>query len=235
MATTSPDNIWYPTGTDDVGDLKGDFAQLASSVQTAITNTKPATKSYKWANAAARTSQTGMTEGDTGYQLDNDRLWIYTGAIWSPLAGNMPEFKTLRGTTQNIPVGERTLSTAWGTPTAIDTEFFSWNASTGDLTILKAGVYEVAASVQVAAVAAYGSIYLIKGATSSADLTKVHDIDSRIYTASVFSYLKLRAPSLVCAAGENVRINISNNITLDIANYNFPSGTQLYAKYIKAV
>lgn len=82
MATTSPDNIWYPTGTDDVGDLKGDLAQIASSVQTAINNNKPAVKSYEWANKTARDAQTGMQKGDNGVQLDNMSDWAYDGAKW---------------------------------------------------------------------------------------------------------------------------------------------------------
>lgn len=37
MATTTPDNIYYPLGTDGVAPLHTVFANLASSVQTALT------------------------------------------------------------------------------------------------------------------------------------------------------------------------------------------------------
>lgn len=39
---------------------------------------------YRWANAAARTAQTGMRNGDTGYQLDTRIKWTYNGTVWQP-------------------------------------------------------------------------------------------------------------------------------------------------------
>ena len=40
------------------------------------------TKNFKWANTAAKTAQTGMTEGDIGYQLDTNVQYTYDGAAW---------------------------------------------------------------------------------------------------------------------------------------------------------
>ena len=44
-------------------------------------------QTYRWANAAARTAQTGMIAGDMGYQIDTDVLYRYSGSTWSPYAG----------------------------------------------------------------------------------------------------------------------------------------------------
>ena len=47
----------------------------------AIGNTRQI-KTYKWADNAARTAQTGMTAGDEGYQTDTDTTYIYSGSVW---------------------------------------------------------------------------------------------------------------------------------------------------------
>ena len=68
---TSPDNITYPT-TGDGFALTTNLATMAASIQTAFTNrfASKQANTYVWANAAARTAQTGMTIGDIGYQTD---------------------------------------------------------------------------------------------------------------------------------------------------------------------
>lgn len=81
MATTSPDSIYYPTASDQIAPLETAFATLASSVQGALTNSR-AIKSYRWANNAARTAQTGMAKNDRGYQSDTDALYTYNGTTW---------------------------------------------------------------------------------------------------------------------------------------------------------
>ena len=47
----------------------------------AIGNTRQI-KTYKWADNAARTAQTGMGAGDEGYQTDTDTYYTYDGAAW---------------------------------------------------------------------------------------------------------------------------------------------------------
>ena len=39
-------------------------------------------KTYKWADNAARTAQTGMGAGDEGYQTDTDTYYTYDGSAW---------------------------------------------------------------------------------------------------------------------------------------------------------
>ena len=47
----------------------------------AIGNTRQI-KTYKWADNAARTAQTGMTAGDLGYQTDTGVQYYYSGSGW---------------------------------------------------------------------------------------------------------------------------------------------------------
>ena len=50
----------------------------------AIGNTRQI-KTYKWADNAARTAQTGMVAGDEGYQTDTDTAYRYDGTAWVTL------------------------------------------------------------------------------------------------------------------------------------------------------
>lgn len=81
MATTTPDNIYFPTGSDQIAPLQTVFGTMASSMQSALSNTR-ALKSFRWANNAARTAQTGMQKNDRGYQADTDALYTYDGSTW---------------------------------------------------------------------------------------------------------------------------------------------------------
>jgi hypothetical protein len=97
-AYTSPDNIQYPVSTDQVAPLETVFANLADSTQTALTgfrgdwnnfNTQHAIRTFRWANAAARTAQTGMAAGDRGYQIDTATDYVYTGSAWTVNTGGL--------------------------------------------------------------------------------------------------------------------------------------------------
>lgn len=89
MPTTSPDNLWSPENTDNFEDLVPDLSTMQGSVQAALSSR--AIRTYKWADTAARNAQTGMTEGDIGYQLDNDIYYSYTGGSWSLLSTGQVE------------------------------------------------------------------------------------------------------------------------------------------------
>ena len=56
------------------------FAAIGNAV-VAVENVRQI-KTYKWADNAARTAQTGMTAGDEGYQTDTDTTYIYSGSVW---------------------------------------------------------------------------------------------------------------------------------------------------------
>lgn len=79
-ANTSPDSIVYPVSTDQVAPLETVFANMATSIQTALNGR--AVKNYRWANSTARGSQTGMQAGDLGYQVDSGDTYRYSGSDW---------------------------------------------------------------------------------------------------------------------------------------------------------
>ena len=64
----------------------------------AIGNTRQI-KTYKWADNAARTAQTGMTAGDEGYQTDTDTYYTYDGAAWVEA---IPEVQLRLDTTNSV-------------------------------------------------------------------------------------------------------------------------------------
>lgn len=85
MPTTSPDNIYYADSSTAMS-AEAISAAVATSVQDALdskVNDTRQIQSFVWANAAARTAQTGMAEGDWGYQQDTDVTYRYTTA-WNP-------------------------------------------------------------------------------------------------------------------------------------------------------
>jgi 2',3'-cyclic-nucleotide 2'-phosphodiesterase (5'-nucleotidase family) len=84
MSATSPDGIAYLVSGSPINPVS-ESAQQATSVQVALSNRS--LYSYTWANAAARTGETGMREGDTGYQQDSDQPYWYLGSTfgWVPI------------------------------------------------------------------------------------------------------------------------------------------------------
>lgn len=82
MPTTSPDSIYYADGTTPAS-IATITAAMATSVQNAL-NVRE-TKSYVWPDEAARDAQTGMVNGQIGYQTDSETYYIYSGSwlIWA--------------------------------------------------------------------------------------------------------------------------------------------------------
>lgn len=116
-ANTSPDNIEYPVSTDPVAPLETVFANMANSIQdgfdgfrtdwNGFTATR-AIQTFRWANDAARTAQTGMTAGDIGYQTDTTTFHLYNGSAWIPWAS--PPIQRTTGIMNNVTVGNGTLT-----------------------------------------------------------------------------------------------------------------------------
>lgn len=151
MPTTSPDNIYYPDSATALA-LETNLAQLASSVQDAFDdkiNDTRQIKSYIWANNAARTGQTGMAEGDVGYQTDTDIPYRYSGSAWLPAHSGAIAIRVVRAS--NTPA----LSTAyvdlsananWSTttPAAQNRGFATYS---NGITVPTTGVYRVGYSL----------------------------------------------------------------------------------------
>lgn len=54
-----------------------------NAVESTVTNTRQI-QTFRWANQAARTAQTGMQAGDFGFQIDTGVLYQYSGSAWNP-------------------------------------------------------------------------------------------------------------------------------------------------------
>lgn len=114
---------------------------LINALVTAL-NSIVGQRTYKWANAAARGAQTGMSEGDVGDQADTDIRYRYSGSAWEYSAGKLPVWKNQVSTNQSIAsTATWTLVNAgWGTasPDRGMTSFAS-----GVLTVETAGLYHI--------------------------------------------------------------------------------------------
>lgn len=83
MPVTPTWSIFY-RNTSTPAALETESATQATSIETALSTLTGVRQilSFKWANAAARTAQLGMSEGDTGYQLDTNISYEYNGSSW---------------------------------------------------------------------------------------------------------------------------------------------------------
>ena len=77
-ASTSPDNIVYPTSTDSFGPLETVFATLATSVQTALS----ATKTYRTADLTSLAAIAGMASSALATVTEGGATFGYDGTLW---------------------------------------------------------------------------------------------------------------------------------------------------------
>lgn len=141
MPVTSPDNIYYQD-TSTTWSAATESATQATSIQNAL-GTR-AQRTYKWANAAARAEQTGMTSGDLGIQLDTQALYRYNGTAWRNASNGLIPIvpSTVSGTGVSVDAHGR-INISSGTTisaTCFSSEFTNYkvivratvSASTGD-------------------------------------------------------------------------------------------------------
>lgn len=154
MATSSPDNIFYRTGTDTFSDAAESSTQ-ASSIQNALNLRQ--SYSFIWANATARGAQTGMVQGSTGYQIDTSSAYIFDNAAWR-LTLSYAEFSVAaQNVTVNtyVPIGTLTVNSGKSTDTAFVT------GSGGGFILTNPGVYSFSLySVSTSFVAASNNSYV---------------------------------------------------------------------------
>lgn len=83
MGATTPDSIAYLISGSPINPIS-ESAQQATTIQTAF-SLRPM-YNYVWANAAAKTSQSGMRVGDKGFQQDAGQPFEYLGSTfgWCP-------------------------------------------------------------------------------------------------------------------------------------------------------
>lgn len=136
MPSTSPDNIYYPD-ISAAQNQPGYMGTHATSVQVALSARQRYT--YVWANATARNSQTGMTEGSVGYQLDTRTEYQYENGSWR-LATPHIEF-TATATATN---GVVTLAGTFSIDTTVSSStLMATAASNGVITLTDPGIYAI--------------------------------------------------------------------------------------------
>lgn len=104
---TTPDGIVRWTISDPASLVAESVAQ-GDSIQLAL-NSRQAI-SYRWADAAARTAQTGMTINSQGYQIDTDMTYRYNGVSWKVWQKSSTAFTP---TLSNVTVGATGTNQGW--------------------------------------------------------------------------------------------------------------------------
>lgn len=138
MATTSPDGIGYITTADNVTPSVESSAQ-ATTIQTAFNFRQR--YEFVWANAAARTTQTGMVTGSTGYQIDTKSEYIYESSAWRlklPYAEFSSPSAAIPVTTYTS-IGTLTINSSTSSSTTFTT------ASINIITLVDPGIYSISA------------------------------------------------------------------------------------------
>lgn len=139
MATTSPDNLWSPDGTDDY-DFTIDAAAMQGSVQAALTSIRSRVRYFVGTNAA-RIAATAV-EGDIWYANDTNIEWFYNGSAWVRTHGL---FVVKRANAQPLTGGWNVVNAAYGTPINDGIGTFSG----GVFTATAAGRYRISANVSL--------------------------------------------------------------------------------------
>lgn len=134
MATTTPDSIFYRTGVDTFSDA-AESASQASSVQNALSLRQG--YNFVWANSTARTGQTGMTQGSTGYQVDTKTPYIYDNSAWRLQTSYSEWVQTVQSVATGVFTQPTTMTYQSGTST--DATFVS--VTGGNITIAQPGIY----------------------------------------------------------------------------------------------
>jgi hypothetical protein len=114
----------------------GTFSGLLNK-QTDALRASRALQSFRWANAAARTAQTGMRDGDTGLQLDTGMTYTRVSGVWKRSGSQSwiaytPQITVPGG--QNISLGNGSVRAKWKPldPTTIFLNiYFSVGSTTG--------------------------------------------------------------------------------------------------------
>lgn len=151
MATTSPDGIGYITTADNVTPSVESSAQ-ATTIQTAFNFRQR--YEFVWANAAARTGQTGMTNGSSGYQVDTKSEYIYDIGAWR-LRTPYAEYAA---TVQSIPNGTNTAVSNFSLVSANTTDSTFTSVTTNAITLVQPGVYSLSLTVGIVASGTGGTV-----------------------------------------------------------------------------
>lgn len=174
-----------------------------------------------WSPASARLSFATTGDRDTWTSSYSSLLMVgdwcvadardyrWNGAAW---LNTVPTISLAAGTTRAVASGSSTNVDIWSAPgsgeSIADSAWFSYNASNGDITCIKAGRYAIEARVAIASAAGSpaASIYIIRGSSPSDILTQ----DTVVAHSSFSMMAKLTIGSIALAAGATIRVWVPN-------------------------
>lgn len=137
---TSPDGIALWTNSDPVSLVQESQTQGAT-IQAALN--KRERYDFVWAISSERTSQTGMVQGNRGYQIDTKSEYIYDNSAWR-LNTPHAEFTASKSIPTASQVGIGTLSI--DSPASTSSTFVTAIAD-GQIRIVEPGIYGITISV----------------------------------------------------------------------------------------
>lgn len=161
MGITSPDAIPFPDPGTAFTPLETHFANLADGAQRAISALRGATAPPVASAAARNTLYPQPAQGNSVYRMDygwEERYFAEysaqgnpggaTPAGWYPVGGKMPIFlmDAANGADQTSPTGWTPMSTVFAGTPIFNHGFTAY--STGALTVMQGGTYEVSGSIQ---------------------------------------------------------------------------------------
>lgn len=196
-----------PAGALELGLVKVDAgAANTNAVGVTITETVPYT-AMEGGTVLLRSQveQDAWTphDGSLAFRIDEGVHLRRTGGAWVPTSG---PFIDLIGGSSISSSGSSNVAvwSAPGTGQSVATpNWFSYNPASGDITVLKAGRYEIEARVAVAPVSgATVSMHLIRNGSPSNLLAQ----DSLVPTGAFGGIAKLSVLSVALTAGETVRV-----------------------------
>lgn len=179
---------------------------------------------YRWADATARNSQTGMVEGDRGYQANNGRTYQRIGSAWIP----DPLFCTVSKTSnQNLSTSATAI--IWDSEDSDAGSMHNNSTNNTRITAPISGTYEFAVSLYNSNTSGMGTVYARKNGTT--DITGSLDRG----TADSVAALPLRSVfPVVLSAGDYVEIMVLHSVASgNIAGGSSAQGAaRLTAKYL---
>ncbi|KQR97701.1 MAG: hypothetical protein J0I33_07805 [Microbacterium ginsengisoli] len=207
-----------PTGAVEIGTVQipsGVTATNASgvAVTTTATYTAAAGGVVLVRNATELAAWT-PADSSLAFRLDTGTLYTRAGGAWSPSAGVMPVIDVVVGTSIAVASGGSANVNLWSAPGSgqsivqpAGTEWFTYNPTTGDITCVKAGRYQITARLAVQpASGGAAQAYLIRGGSPTDVLT----LDSVNAHSSQQTMLKLDVASVLLVAGASLRVWISS-------------------------
>ena len=199
------------------------FAAIGTAIGT-FKNSRQL-QTFSWANAAGRTGQTGMANGDRGYQRDTKVSYMYDGVSW--LAQNALAILSRAVTTFSTPNGASTLVNS----SALDvTKLVNMTSTGGAITVVTPGNYRVSAKVQFTANAT-GIRQLFVNNNSLTSTTNLLLFDETPGNATAVSSTQC-SRMVTLAAGDTLRMHVAQNCG---ASLNLLAGaTQVQGTFFEA-